>query len=135
MKKILSFTLVLLQPLLAAPEDSLVRINSTIQTFSASQPWEKSPPRSRRGLGTLLPGNRILTTAAMAADSIYIELQSADSTKTIPAKVSAIDYEANLALLVPDADPGFLKELKSVELATPAKPGDEVNLLQLETNG
>ena len=135
MKKILSLTLVLLQPLLAAPEDSLVRINSTIQTFSASQPWEKSPPRSRRGLGTLLPGNRILTTAAMAADSIYIELQSADSTKTVAAKVSAIDYEANLALLVPDADPGFLKELKSVELATPAKPGDEVNLLQLETNG
>ena len=135
MKQVLFLTLVLLQPLFAAPEDSLVRINSTIQTFSASQPWEKTPPRSRRGLGALLPGNRILTTAAMAADSIYIELQSADSTKTVPAKVSAIDYEANLALLVPDSDPGFLKELKAIELAPPAKPGDEINLLQLETNG
>ena len=78
--KNLLLILLFLQPLQAAPEDSLVRINSTIQTYSASQPWEKTPPRSRRGLGVLLPGNQILTTAAMAADSIYIELQSADST-------------------------------------------------------
>jgi S1-C subfamily serine protease len=134
MKKLL-FVLVLVQPLIAAPEDSLVRINSTIQTYSASQPWEKTPPRSRRGLGTLLPGNRILTTAAMAADSIYIELQSADSTQTVPAKVTAIDYEANLALLTPDAGPGFLSELKATEIASPAKPNDEIELLQLETNG
>jgi len=134
MKKLL-FALILLQPLVAAPEDSLVRINSTIQTYSASQPWEKTPPRSRRGLGTLLPGNRILTTAAMAADSIYIELQSADSTQTVPAKVTAIDYEANLALLTPDARPGFLSELKATKIASPAKPSDEIELLQLETNG
>jgi len=135
MKKILALTLVLLQPLVAAPEDSLVRINSTIQNYSASQPWEKSPPRSRRGLGVLLSGNRILTTAAMATDTIYIELQSADSTKTVPAKVGAIDYDANLALIVPDAEHGFLADLKPTELAPPAKPGDEINILQLETNG
>ena len=134
MKK-LFFAFLLAQPLIAAPEDSLVRINSTIQTYSASQPWEKTPPRSRRGLGTLLPGNRILTTAAMAADSIYIELQSADSTKTVPAKVAAIDYEANLALLTPDAEPGFLSDLEPTEIAPPSKPNEEIELLQLETNG
>lgn len=135
MKKILLFTLLFVNPLSAAPEESLVRINSTIQTYSASQPWEKSQPRSRRGLGALLSGNRILTTAAMAADSIYIELQSADSTKTIPAKVAAIDYEANLALLIPDAEPGFLVDLKATPIGGPVKPGEELELLQLETNG
>ena len=134
MKKLL-FILLFLKPLQAAPEDSLVRINSTLQTYSASQPWEKTPPRSRRGLGVLLPGNRILTTAAMAADSIYIELQSADSTKTVPARVAAIDYEVNLALLSPDAELGFLADLKPTTIAPPAKPDDEVELLQLETNG
>ncbi|MFT6240479.1 MAG: hypothetical protein ACI9NQ_000073 [Paracoccaceae bacterium] len=135
MKKILALTFVLLQPLFAAPEETLVRINSTIQTYSASQPWEKAPPRSRRGLGVLLPGNQILTTAAMAADSIYIELQSADSTKTIPAKVMTIDYDANLAILVPAADIGFLADLKWTEIAEPPVPGDELNLLQFENNG
>ena len=71
----------------------------------------------------------------MAADSIYIELQSADSTKNVPAKVAAIDYEANLALLVPDAQPGFLAGLKATKIAPPAKPEDKIKLLQLEANG
>lgn len=135
MKKLLILTLLLTKTLTGTPEESLVRINSTIQKYSASQPWEKTPPASRRGLGALLPGNRILTTAAMAADAIYLELQSADSTKTVPAKVAAIDYEANLALLIPDAEPGFLSDLKPTSIGEPAKPGEEIVLLQLETNG
>ena len=134
MKFLILFALIL-QSVLADPADSLVRINSTIQTFSASQPWEKSPPRSRRGLGTLLADQKILTTAAMAADAIYLELQSADSTKNIPAKVIAIDYEANLALLAPVDEPGFLNELKPTVLADPSKPGETLEILQLETNG
>ena len=81
---------------------SLVRINSTIQVWSASQPWDKSAPKKRRALGALLSGNRVLTTAEMAADATYIELENADNTRIIPAKVTAIDYEANLALLEPD---------------------------------
>jgi len=135
MKKILALFLSLTPILQAAPGESIVRVNTTIQNFSASQPWEKSPPRSRRGLGTLLPDHRILTTAAMATDAIYIELQSADSTETITAKVSAIDYNANLALLTPQKDPGFLAALKPVEIAAPPKPGDQLDLLQLENNG
>jgi anti-sigma-K factor RskA len=134
MKTLLIFVLSL-QALLAAPGDSLVRVNSTIQTYSAAQPWEKNPPRSRRGLGTLLSGNRILTTAAMAADAIYLELQSADSTRNIPAKVAAIDYEANLALLVPVGDPGFLSDLTAIAVATPSRPGESLEILQLEENG
>ncbi|MGD1978434.1 MAG: PDZ domain-containing protein [Akkermansiaceae bacterium] len=124
-----------LQVLPAKTEDSLVRINSTIQSYSASQPWEKSPPRSRRGLGTLLGGQKILTTAAMAADAIYLELESADGTQNTPAKVAAIDYEANLALLVPANDPGFLTSLTATELAPSPKPGDALTILQLESNG
>lgn len=134
MKTLVVFALVI-QGLLAAPGDSLVRVNSTIQTYSASQPWEKNPPRSRRGLGTLLADERILTTAAMAADAIYLELQSADSTRNIPAKVVAIDYEANLALLAPTGDPGFLSELTATAIAAPSKPGDSLEILQLEENG
>jgi len=135
MKKILALILAITPALHAAPEESVVRVNTTIQTYSPSQPWEKAPPRSRRGLGTLLSGHRILTTAAMATDAIYIELQSADSTQTVTAKVSAIDYDANLALLVPAEDPGFLAKLKPTEIANPPKPGDELNLLQFENNG
>lgn len=135
MKLLAVLALLIAQPVFANPGNSLVRVNSTIQTYNAAQPWEKNPPLTRRGLGALLSGNRILTTAAMAADSIYIELQSADSTLTVPAKVTAIDYDANLALLTPDAAPGFLSTLTPVEFSAPIKAGDSLSFFQLEDNG
>ena len=135
MKPFALLTLLATASVFASPGDSLVRVNSTIQTYNAAQPWEKNPPQSRRGLGAVLPDNRILTTAAMAADTIYIELQSADSTLTVPAKVTAIDYDANLALLAPDADPGFLTTLKPTEFSPPIKAGDSLSFFQLEDNG
>ena len=118
-------------------ETSVIRINSTIQTWNNSQPWDKSAPGKRRALGALLSGNRVLTTAEMAANVTYIELESADSTRTIPAKVVAIDYETNLALLAPDNGDteGFFKGLQPLTLGEPAKIGDSIDVWQLEDNG
>jgi len=116
---------------------SFVRINATIQTWSVSQPWDKSAPAKRRALGVLISDTRVLTTAEMATNITYIELENADSTRRLPAKVVAIDYEANLALL--EADNGdtedFFKELKPIELGTSAKIGDKIDVWQLEDNG
>lgn len=135
-----AFTLLLLAPLqLAAQsvETSVIRINSTIQTWSVSQPWDKSAPGKRRALGALLSGNRVLTTAEMAANVTYIELENADNTRTLPAKVLAIDYETNLALLGPDNGDtkGFFKGLQPLTLGPPAKIGDKIDVWQLEDNG
>ena len=118
-------------------ETSVIRINSTIQTWNNSQPWDKSAPGKRRALGALLSDNRVLTTAEMAANVTYIELESADSTRTIPAKVVAIDYETNLALLAPDNGDteGFFKGLQPLTLGEPAKIGDKIDVWQLEDNG
>ena len=120
---------------LADRSQSVVRINTTVQNYSASQPWEKTSPRKLRGLGALLPNNQVLTTAKMAADAIYLELQSADSSETVAAKVVAIDYEANLALLTPSGEAGFLSQLKGAEIGTPSQQGDELQIVQLEDQG
>ena len=124
-------------PVEQSVRQSLVRINSTIQAWSASQPWDKSAPAKRRALGALLDGNRVLTTAEMAANATYIEMENADSTRRIPAKVTAIDYEANLALLEPnDGDTeSFFKDLHPLTLGSPALIGDRVDVWQLEDNG
>ena len=118
-------------------DSSVIRINSTIQKWSVSQPWDKSAPAKRRALGALLSNNRVLTTAEMATDATYIELENADSTRTLPAKVIAIDYETNLALLAPDNGDtqGFFNGLKPLQLGPPAKIGDEIEVWQLEENG
>lgn len=121
----------------AKVQHSLVRVNSTLQRWNTSQPWEKTSSRRRSGLAAVISGRQILTTAEMAADATYIELENADNTRTIPAKVVAIDYERNLALLAPDnggAD-DFFKELKALNLSKPAKLGDKITVWQLEDSG
>ena len=135
MKTILLFLTLTTTLLFSSPEKSLVRVNSTLQAYNPAQPWEKTTPVSRRGLGCLIKGAGVLTTANMAANSIFLELESADSTKTVPAKVLAIDYEANLALLGPETDPGFLENLTPVTLAAPVTPGETLIIYQVEDNG
>jgi len=85
----------------AAPAElvrSVVRINATRQSWNDTQPWEKNPPNQRRALGALVGANLVLTTSELVGDATYLEFESTDGTRLIPAKVLAVDYEANLAL-------------------------------------
>ena len=125
----------------AAPADitaSVVRINSTQQTWNPWQPWEKNPPRRRRALAAIVAPQRVLTTSELAADATYLEFESADGTRFAPAKVIAVDYEANLALLGP-ASPGegdaLFQNTIPFEVSTPPKIGDAFEILQIEDNG
>lgn len=116
---------------------SVIRVNSTAQNWNVSQPWDKTAPTSRSALGALLSGNRVLTTADMATNVTYIELENADSTLSVPAKVIAIDYEANLALLEADNgnDDDFFEGFQAIEIGKPIKIGDTLDIWQLEDNG
>lgn len=118
-------------------KNSLVRVNSTQQSWSSSQPWDKSAASSRGALGVLLENKQILTTAEMAANSTYIELENADNTRTLAAKVVAIDYESNLALLAPNNGDtkNFFSGLKPLTLGGATKIGAKVDVWQLEDNG
>ncbi|GAA5477829.1 S1C family serine protease [Haloferula helveola] len=118
------------------PTASVVRINSTRQGWNPGQPWEKNSPRKRRSLGAVVGDGKVLTTSEMVADATYVELETTDGRKLAPAKVAAVDYEANLALLsLEDPEDDFFAELTAVEIADPAKPGDELQIVQVENNG
>ena len=117
--------------------DSFVRVNSTLQSFNVGQPWQRNNPARRSGLGTLISPTEILTTAELVANQTYLELESADSSQSIQAKVVAIDYEANLALLSPadPSNPGFIADKTPIKIASPADIGDQVKIWQFESNG
>lgn len=117
---------------------SVVRINSTIQTWSAGQPWEKAPPSSRRALAAIVAPQRVITTSEMVADATYLELESPDGTRRAPARVIAVDYEANLALLGPTSAPEGAKlfaDTQPLEIANPPAIGQSLDIYQIEDNG
>src|ERR1700737_2027470 len=64
----------------ATPEQksSVVRAHSTNQAYDFFRPWSKLAPFSRRGLGAVIDGGKILVTAELVASSNYVELEKSD---------------------------------------------------------
>src|ERR1700730_7663561 len=120
----------------APPEQklSIVRVNSTNQAFDFFRPWSKLAPFSRRGLGVVIDGGKILVTAELVASSNYVELEKSDGGAKSVATVEVIDYEANLATLTA-IDPKFLENLQPLPTTTDVKTGDTLSVLQMESNG
>jgi len=117
---------------------SVVRINATLQEWNPWQPWEKNPPSQRSALAAIVGDQQVITTAEMAAYATYIEFESADGTRFIPAKVIARDDEANLALLGPgNSEQGkeFFANTKPFIIDQASSIGDSLDILQLEANG
>lgn len=117
---------------------AVVRLNSTVQSWSASQPWEKTNPSSRRALAAIVGPAQVLSTAEMVANATYLEFESADGSRFAPAKVLAVDYEANLALLGPaDAVAGaeFFAATRPAEVGEPARIGDPLTIYQIDDSG
>jgi S1-C subfamily serine protease len=117
---------------------SAVRVNSTSQSWSPAQPWQKNPPSSLRSLGMIVKPGQVLTSAEMVADATYLELELIDGSKTAEAKTIAVDYEANLALLAVKSDEdaeAFFANTTPISLGSPPTIGDQLQILQIEDNG
>lgn len=112
----------------------VVRVNVTSQSSNFVQPWRRTPPAIRQGLGVVLMDGRILVTAELVANHTYVELEKPETALKAPAEVEVIDYDANLALLAaPAAD--FLQSIPGAKLDDSVQVGDKVEILQLEQNG
>jgi hypothetical protein len=112
---------------------SIVRVNVTNQPWDFLRPWGKRAPFSRRAIGAVLPGGKVLVTAELVGNSTFLEFESPEGGAKVPATVDVVDYDANLALLkTEDAD--FLKAYKPLELTT-AHVGDNLSIWQLEATG
>ena len=111
----------------------MLRVSVTNQAWDFIRPWGKRPPYSRRAVGTVLKGGRVLVTGELVANANYVELETPDGGGKMPATVEVVDYEANLALLKAE-DPKFMEQFASMELAS-AVVGDSVSAWQLESTG
>ena len=121
-----------------AQEKSVIRLNSTLQPYSAGQPWNKGEAVNRRALITYLGDGKLITTAEMVVNASYLELETVEGNTRIPAKVEAIDYEANLALLIPTKSEDVKKLdnlLEASSIREFSKIGNKVTVMQVEASG
>ena len=119
-------------------KNSVVRIKSTQQSWNPSQPWEKSAATERRALAAIVGPQRVLTTAEMVADATYVEFESTGGTHFAQAKVIAVDYEVNLALLAPASEEdgkALFEGTTPLEVSKPVSIGDPLEIFQVEDNG
>jgi len=114
--------------------DSLVRVNSTDQPYNFDKPWSKRPPFTRRGIGVVIDGGKILVSAELITNHSYVELERPASSGKMGADVERVDYDSNLAILQPQ-DPAFLAGTRPIKLAASVPVGAKVNVVQLESNG
>ena len=120
----------------ATPEKSIIRVNSTLQSYNFLRPWEKGAPTPRRGLGALLEGNRVLVTSEMVVNSTYVELEHPSSGARVPGKIVGLDYEANLAVLEPaNSNSEVFDGLEPLELDDSVVAGENLQVWQVEDNG
>lgn len=87
-----------------SPEKFILRIESTTQSYNPWMPWMKNQIQGRSGFGVLLEGGYILTSADMVNDQTFMSFSQHDNAKSYKAKLVAVDYAANLALIAPDSD-------------------------------
>ena len=113
---------------------ALVRVNVTGQPYDYFRPWQKKAPLSKRALGAVLSKGRVLVTADLVANQNFVELERAESGEKSAANVEVIDYEANLAVLVP-VEKNFLNGITPLDIATDTVVGDRLAAWQLEATG
>lgn len=112
---------------------SVVRVNVTTQSWDFHRPWGKRQPFTRRAIGAVLPGARVLVTAELVANVTYLEFEAPEGGRKVPATVEAVDYEANLAVLKTESA-DFMAGIPGLELKESAI-GDVLGVWQLENNG
>lgn len=82
-----------------APQESIVKIFTTIRTYSYQEPWQAAGFEDLTGSGCLIAGRQILTNAHVVSNAAYIEVQRNNDPAKYPAEVVAIAHEVDLALL------------------------------------
>jgi S1-C subfamily serine protease len=117
-----------------SPNRSIVRVNVTRQGYNFRRPWQQKAPSTGTAIGVIINGPRVLVSSQLIANHRYIELERADTREKSTARVEAVDYETNLALLQP-TDQHFLEDMHPLELDTGAVRGDYLSVWQVQKTG
>lgn len=98
-------------------ENSVVKVFASARYPDYYKPWTKQAPSEVTGSGVVIDGNRILTNAHVVSYASEVQVQANQAGNKVSARVDAISYDIDLAILRID-DPGFFTGRASVPCST-----------------
>jgi S1-C subfamily serine protease len=123
---IVGIQLIITHPLTANPKNekgNSAIFNSIVQVYTVNRtpyylnPWITLPDIKSRGSGSIIEGNKILTSAHVVANHASIEVRKSMDSKKYKARVVNISHEADLAILTVD-DETFFSDVRALEVGT-----------------
>lgn len=117
----------------ADPTASVVEITVHTRQYDAASPWNTTW-KSWIATGFIVDGKRILTTAQLVENAVYISIRPNDSPKTFEAEIDNISHEVNLALLTLK-DETFFDKRTPLPLGDLPKPEEKVSLYGYPVGG
>ena len=97
------------------PLSAIVKITTMACAPDFIQPWAMSRQGGGSGSGVIINGNLILTNAHNVSYATYITVERERNGKPTPAKIKAINHQADLALLEVE-DKSFFEKITPFEI-------------------
>ena len=80
-------------------DEAIVKVFAVHNIPDYYNPWQMQGAQLRTGSGCIIAGNRVLTSATVVADQIYVQVRRADQATTHLALVRSVAHESDLAIL------------------------------------
>lgn len=114
--------------------DTVVKVFVTSNEMDYYRPWQAQGIEASVGSGAVIRGNRILTNAHVVSDHTFIQVKKDADPRKYTAKVEAVGYDCDLALLKVD-DPHFFEGITPVEFGGLPKLQDSVIVIGYPQGG
>lgn len=118
----------------ASIKNAVVRIEVVSQEPNYADPWKMNSPWNKSGSGCIISGNRILTSAHIVANQMYIKVQKAGDVEKYTAEVEYVAHDCDLALLAVK-DREFFMGVAPILMGGLPKEGDAVKVYGFPTGG
>lgn len=113
--------------LYASLEKSVVQVNSTIQVYDYTKPWNKAKRKNITGSAVIIKNNNILTSAHVVSNAKQIKIKKSNEYRTYKARVKYISHQADLAILEV-FDKNFFKNTKPLQIANLVTENQKITL-------
>jgi S1-C subfamily serine protease len=115
-------------------ESAVVKVFVTANPLDYYRPWQTQGTQSGGGSGFIIEGNKILTNAHVVASHTFVQLKKNRDPRKYTARVEAVGYDCDLALLSVE-DKRFFEEVRPLVFGELPKMQDQVLVIGYPQGG